>query len=249
MKKRFTALLLMLAILIIPAAAASTYRQQIAVEYGITLNINGQSAVLKDPNGNTVQPFVYNGTTYVPIRAVSDNLGATVEYDATTKTASIIQPGEAEWVILREDVEILDLLRKMHNLASAYMTFGNSCMSIRQSITQGVSYSNLIPSTQSLLSDCQTAASNARNTAASLAEFMPENMYKNICNNLDTYDRLANTGTLCLQILLSSASAPYDENLFNKFADAYTDLLNTASYVGSNCKSDYDIWYGIILGE
>lgn len=41
MKKRLTALLLMLAILIVPAAAASTYRQQIAVEYGITLNING----------------------------------------------------------------------------------------------------------------------------------------------------------------------------------------------------------------
>lgn len=89
MKKRCTALLLMLAILIIPAAAASTYRKQIAVDYGITLNINGQKAVLKDPNGNIVQPFVYSGTTYVPIRAVSENLGATVGYDSSTNTAIV----------------------------------------------------------------------------------------------------------------------------------------------------------------
>ena len=93
MKKRFTALMLMLAILIIPAAAAKTYRQQIAVEYGISLNINGQQAVLTDPNGKTVQPFVYNGTTYVPIRAVSENLGATVGYDKTTNTATVMLAG------------------------------------------------------------------------------------------------------------------------------------------------------------
>ena len=89
MKKRLSALLLMLAILVVPAAATSAYRKQIAIDYGITLNINGQQAVLKDPNGNTVQPFVYNGTTYVPIRAVSENLGATVEYDSSTNTATI----------------------------------------------------------------------------------------------------------------------------------------------------------------
>lgn len=89
MKKRFTALLLMLAILIIPAAAASTYRQQIAVEYGITLDINGQQAVLKDPNGNTVQPFVYNGTTYVPIRAVSEMFNADIIYNSDENKAYI----------------------------------------------------------------------------------------------------------------------------------------------------------------
>ena len=102
----------MLAILIIPAAAASTYRQQIAVEYGITLDINGQQAVLKDPNGNTVQPFVYNGTTYVPIRAVSDNLGATVEYDKSTNTASVMLAGTGN------DLQLFDLLFRINDYLS-----------------------------------------------------------------------------------------------------------------------------------
>lgn len=110
MKKRLTALLLMLAILIVPAAAASTYRQQIAVEYGITLNINGQQAVLKDPNGNTVQPFVYNGTTYVPIRAVSENLGAAVAYDQPTNTARIIPNTDLEFV--KENTYLIHLIEK-----------------------------------------------------------------------------------------------------------------------------------------
>lgn len=96
MKKRLTAIGLMLAFFTTGALAATSYQKTITVDYGVTLSINGSTPTLTDVNGNTVQPFTYNGTTYVPIRAVSDKLSANVEYDATTKTATVTRktPGE-----------------------------------------------------------------------------------------------------------------------------------------------------------
>ena len=40
-----------------------------------------------DANGNPVEPFVYNGTTYLPIRAVGQALGKTVQWDGSTNSA------------------------------------------------------------------------------------------------------------------------------------------------------------------
>ena len=91
MKKRLTAIILMLSVFTTGALAATTYKKSIEVEYGITLDINGSTPALTDANGKTVQPFVYNGTTYVPIRAVAENMGASVGYFSDTDTAQIWQ--------------------------------------------------------------------------------------------------------------------------------------------------------------
>ena len=89
MKKRIIATCVAAVLCLGAASAAQNYKQSITVEYGIGLEINGQKAVLKDPNGKIVDPFVYNGTTYVPIRAVSENFGANVGFDAQSNTASV----------------------------------------------------------------------------------------------------------------------------------------------------------------
>lgn len=101
MKRRILATCLAAVVCVGAASAAQNYKQSITVEYGIDLEINGQKAVLKDPNGNIVDPFVYNGTTYVPIRAVSENLGADVGFDAASNTASVKLAGalnDAYWM-------------------------------------------------------------------------------------------------------------------------------------------------------
>ncbi len=74
--------------LAIPAIAA-TVRKTIEVEYGIQLQIDGAKAEFKDVNGNVVKPFVYNGTTYVPIRGAAESLFASVGYDSATNQATI----------------------------------------------------------------------------------------------------------------------------------------------------------------
>ena len=83
----------MLAFFVTSAFAASQY-MQIQVEYGIKLQINGAVPKLTDSNGNVVQPFTFNGTTYVPIRAVANNMGATISYNSNTNTATIQSNGE-----------------------------------------------------------------------------------------------------------------------------------------------------------
>lgn len=56
---------------------------------GITLNIDNVNIVPKDVNGNVVEPFTIKGTTYLPVRAVSEALGKKVNWDNETKTVSI----------------------------------------------------------------------------------------------------------------------------------------------------------------
>ena len=40
-----------------------------------------------DSTGKKIEPFIYNGTTYLPIRAVGEALGKQVQWDQNTKTA------------------------------------------------------------------------------------------------------------------------------------------------------------------
>lgn len=41
---------------------------------------------LKDTSGKTVEPFVYNGTTYLPLRSVASLTGMDVKWDNATKS-------------------------------------------------------------------------------------------------------------------------------------------------------------------
>lgn len=42
-----------------------------------------------DPNNPSVTPIIINGRTYLPLRFVAENLGATVDWDSSTKTITI----------------------------------------------------------------------------------------------------------------------------------------------------------------
>lgn len=43
----------------------------------------------KDTNGKVVEPFIVDGTTYLPIRAVSEALGKDVYWNGQTNTVYI----------------------------------------------------------------------------------------------------------------------------------------------------------------
>ena len=69
---------------------ADSLEKQIAVTYNnIKVNIGGQEVTPKDAAGNTVEPFTYNGTVYLPVRAISQALGCTVSWDDATNTVKI----------------------------------------------------------------------------------------------------------------------------------------------------------------
>ena len=53
---------------------------------GIRIVIDGQELHPTDANGNTVEPMIYNGTTYLPVRAVASAIGKAVSWDGPTYT-------------------------------------------------------------------------------------------------------------------------------------------------------------------
>ncbi len=55
----------------------------------IKLYVDNQLVELKDANGSIVKPFIKNGTTYVPLRGVSQALGCWVRWNGQSKTVSI----------------------------------------------------------------------------------------------------------------------------------------------------------------
>ncbi len=69
-------------------AAATGNLQEIKafLNYGITVKLDGEEQIMHDVNGKRVYPITYEGTTYVPVRAVSNMLGIDVNWDGTTNT-------------------------------------------------------------------------------------------------------------------------------------------------------------------
>lgn len=62
----------------------------------IKIYINNTLLKPVDVNGNSVEPFIYNGTTYLPVRAVAQALGKAVEWDNKTKTVYLNDKTDAE---------------------------------------------------------------------------------------------------------------------------------------------------------
>lgn len=105
----------------------------ITVDDGITVQINGAAFTPKDGNGAKVPVFTYKGTTYVPMRAISEALGFTVNYDGTTRTASVTSgtipgggtttPGTGDNAAYIGQDKAKELALKHAQLASNQVTF------------------------------------------------------------------------------------------------------------------------------
>ncbi|MFD1888257.1 stalk domain-containing protein [Paenibacillus wenxiniae] len=74
---------------------AGTNLQQIkaALNYGIGIEVNGQAYTAKDANGKTLAPITYNGTTYLPVRAIGEALNTPIAYDAAASKVKIGSTG------------------------------------------------------------------------------------------------------------------------------------------------------------
>jgi len=63
--------------------------------------------------GNPVYPIIYNGTTYLPIRAVSNMLDIPVAWDATTKTVILGTEEKPPRSVLKFVAKTSDLASKV----------------------------------------------------------------------------------------------------------------------------------------
>lgn len=74
--------------MVLPAGAAMASKS-IDVLTGAEIYVDGTLLKPTDVNGNPVETFIYNGTTYVPLRAVSQSLGKAVSWDGENQRVYI----------------------------------------------------------------------------------------------------------------------------------------------------------------
>lgn len=84
----------------LPAYALSTFKQINVSMGGISLYVDGKLQVPTDVNGNEVEPLIYAGTTYLPVRALTGMLtDKPVEWDPNTESVYIgTKPGAGKVV-------------------------------------------------------------------------------------------------------------------------------------------------------
>ena len=73
-------------------AQVGTITKDIAYR-NITVTLDGQPLALKDAQGQAVEPFILDGTTYLPIRAVAGSLGLDVAWDGNANQVILQTPG------------------------------------------------------------------------------------------------------------------------------------------------------------
>lgn len=100
-KKLISALVLTLVLLCgiaIGAGASGTLQEiQAFLDPTITIKLEGEAQTFLDAKGTRVYPITYQGSTYLPVRAVAGLAGLEVNWDQATRTVEL---GEAKGVDL-----------------------------------------------------------------------------------------------------------------------------------------------------
>lgn len=88
--KGFIAGITLATVLMSTTVFAQTYKKNlIAVYNDIKIVIDGNKLIPNDGNGNRVDPFIVEGTTYLPVRAVAEALGKSVRWNGSAKEVII----------------------------------------------------------------------------------------------------------------------------------------------------------------
>ena len=69
------------------AASSETVKAQLSPHY--TIVVDGVERTFYNVQGQEVHPIVYQGTTYLPLRAIGELMDKNVDWNQATKTASI----------------------------------------------------------------------------------------------------------------------------------------------------------------
>ncbi len=79
----------------VPVLAYNGSMNILATFKNIKIYIDGAELTPRDSNGNVLEPFIYNGSTYLPIRAVGEAVGKSVSYDANTNSVYLGSSGSS----------------------------------------------------------------------------------------------------------------------------------------------------------
>lgn len=117
-------------VILLNTVYAETLTKSINVVFdNIKIFLDGKEIETKDVNGNLVEPFIYQNSTYVPIRAVSSALGFDVDWDSGEKTVLLTESTqnkkeiERKWLIDKNNIPYdLDKADK-YKIVQTYINF------------------------------------------------------------------------------------------------------------------------------
>ena len=102
---------LLVATLLIPGATAlaNAMTRQITVTSGhVNMVVDGQAVQPTDAAGNIVHPFIYEGTTFVPVRTIAEIAGFTPAWDSNTSTVYLTREGGQPFEAPAADTPIIN---------------------------------------------------------------------------------------------------------------------------------------------
>lgn len=137
--------------LAVPAlAAGSSQTLKDVLVGGIRIVVDGEEISPTDANGNPVAPMIYNGTTYLPVRAVASALGKAVYWDGPSYTVYLgDMDGQLEYptIMLKDMTSIYSKPKTWKTLTDNY---GNTYSSAFYNASD-VHHGNVIPIYEYLL--------------------------------------------------------------------------------------------------
>ncbi|MDE6107546.1 MAG: FAD-binding protein [Oscillospiraceae bacterium] len=87
-RSRIVAIALVLTMVLGTVAMAASGKT-VTIFPGVNITVNGDKVTPVDANGNAVETFIYNDTTYLPLRYLAELLGWNVNWDGDSNTAQL----------------------------------------------------------------------------------------------------------------------------------------------------------------
>lgn len=91
-------------IMVVPSMA-DTVQKQISVLTGVNIYVDDIKLNPVDSAGRPVEAFIYNGTTYLPVRAVADAVGKAVIWDGKTKSVYLGEHSSEEPAVMLHELD------------------------------------------------------------------------------------------------------------------------------------------------
>lgn len=159
-------------------AFSKTISQRAEIFYNnIKIYINGAEIVPKDAKGNTVEPFIMDGTTYLPVRAISNAFGEDVEWDGTTQSVYIGKADRTKPDNYLDRIQYTDF-RKYRNDCALFRINGTVTDYLGQTYTNGMLFKIRTRN------DKQQAISNDEDGAQIIIDYPLNSQYKKLSGNI-----------------------------------------------------------------
>ncbi|HYE10070.1 MAG TPA: hypothetical protein VEF53_07820, partial [Patescibacteria group bacterium] len=128
--------MLVISIVFIPAFA-DYVTKTINVQTGLKVYSDDQLVTFTDANGNPVEAFMYNGTTYLPVRASSNLFGKAIVFDGKSQSIFIGKHESSEIQgYLGYDV------KSVFNSNPTYYTGWSGCDNLGNIYTKGIGFTD-----------------------------------------------------------------------------------------------------------